>query len=377
MMQAMGIMGWTQPAWLVEFWGSPTWRIGMFTVTVLLLVALGKVLRIALLRLGDDLERREDSSLCAVARAAAGSVTFLVFAVGMKGALVLLPLGEAFRPAMLTGSRVLIVVAIVIALYQAVDIVAHWLDRMAAKTDNKLDDLLVPLVRKSLRVTIVLLGLLQVATMLSDKPVTSLLAGLGVGGLAVALAAQETIKNFFGSLVIFADKPFEMGDRITSSDFDGSVESVGFRSTRIRTLDGYLVTIPNGELANKAITNITRRPYFRRIVDLGIAYDTPPAKVDEAVQIVRRLLDNHEGLHSDFPPRVYFNEFNASSINIRAIYWYHPGTDYWAYMAFSEQFNRRVLQAFAEAGIEIAFPTQTLFLAGDPNRPLASPRPMH
>jgi len=229
--------------------------------------------------------------------------------------------------------------------------------------------MLVPMVRKSLRVTVVILVLVQIAQILSEKPITSIIAGLGIGGLALALAAQDTVKNFFGSVVLFVDKPFEMGDRIVVEGQDGSVEEVGFRSTKIRTLDGHLVTVPNGELANKMIRNIGKRPFIKRIANLSITYDTPPEKVDRAIEIVKEILDGHEGMHPDYPPRVYFNELNADSLNIIVMYWYHP-PDYWAYMGFTERFNKEVFRRFAEEGIEFAFPTQTLYLAGDQARPL-------
>ena len=119
---------------------------------------------------------------------------------------------------------------------------------------------------------------------------------------------------------------------------DGPVEAVGLRSTKIRTLEGHLVTVPNGELANKTIQNIGKRPYIRRIVDLTITYDTPPEKIDRALEIVKELLDNHEGMDEERPPRVFFNEFNSASLNLRGIYWYHP-PNFWEFMAFSEMFK--------------------------------------
>ncbi|MGD8764321.1 MAG: mechanosensitive ion channel [Desulfobacteraceae bacterium] len=150
---------------------------------------------------------------------------------------------------------------------------------------------------------------------------------------------------------------------------DGPVEEVGLRSTKIRTLEGHLVTVPNGELANKTIQNIGKRPYIRRIVNLTITYDTPSERIDHALELVKDILDNHEGMHEDFPPRVYFNDFNSASLNIMVIYWYHP-PNYCDFMAFTERFNREVFRRFSEEGIDFAFPTQTLYLAGDPTRPL-------
>jgi MscS family membrane protein len=230
--------------------------------------------------------------------------------------------------------------------------------------------MLVPVIRKSLRITVVILVLVQIIQILSDKPITSIIAGLGIGGIAIALAAQDSIKNIFGSLVLFTDKPFELGDRVVVDGHDGPIEEVGLRSTKIRTLDGHLVTVPNGELANKTIQNIGKRPYIKRIADITITYDTPPEKVDRALEILKELLGNHEGMKEDFPPRIFFNDFNAASLNLRVMYWYHP-PDYWAYMDFTERFNKEVFRCFNEEGIDFAFPTQTLYIAGDASRPLS------
>lgn len=265
---------------------------------------------------------------------------------------------------------VLIVIAVTYVIYQLVELMDYWMRRFSSKMNTSLDDMMVPLVRKSLRGIVVILGLVQIAQELSGQSVTSILAGIGVGGLAIALAAQDTIKNFFGSLVIFADHPFQLGDRIVVNDTDGTVEEVGMRSTRIRTLDGHLVTVPNGELANMMIRNISERPYIKRVANIGVTYDTPPEKVERAIEIIKETLDAHnEKMHPDMPSRVFFNNFNDCSLNILVIYWFSP-PDYWAFMEFDQLFNMTVLKRFNEEGIEFAFPTQTLYLAGDDKRPL-------
>lgn len=257
---------------------------------------------------------------------------------------------------------VLLTVIVTYVVYQLVELMDYWMKRLTSKTATTLDDMMVPLVRKTLRTLTVVLGVVQIAQQLSDKPITSILAGLGVGGLAVALAAQDTIKNFFGSLVIFADHPFQLGDRIVVDGEDGTVEEVGMRSTRIRTLDGHLVTVPNGELANKMIRNIAKRPYIKRVANIGVTYDTPPEKVELAVQIIQETLDAHnEKMHPDFPNRVFFNNFNDFSLNILVIYWFAPPA-YWDFLEFDQMFNLTILKRFNEEGIEFAFPTQTLFV---------------
>jgi MscS family membrane protein len=226
-----------------------------------------------------------------------------------------------------------------------------------------------PAIRKTLRVIVVILILIQLFQILSDKPVASVLAGLGIGGLAVALAAQDTLKHFIGSFVIAGDRPFEIGDRVVVDGHDGPVESIGMRSTRIRTLEGHLVSIPNGELANRTIRNIGKRPFIRRLGNVTITYDTPPEKIERAVEILKEILDNHEGMNEELPPRVYFNELNSASLNILFLYWYHP-PDYWAYMDFTQKVNLEIMRRFNAEGIDFAFPTQTLYLAGDKARPL-------
>lgn len=303
----------------------------------------------------------------------AKTVTFPTAIIGICLALQLLSVSAKVAGLIDDVAGVLITVAVTYVIYQIIDLIGFWLRHLTAKTQTTLDDMMVPLVRKTLRVVTILLGLVQIAQQLSDKPITSILAGLGVGGLAVALAAQDTIKNFFGSLVIFADHPFQLADRIVVDGEDGVVEEVGMRSTRIRTLDGHVVTIPNGELANKTIRNITKRPYIKRVANITVTYDTPPEKVERAMEIIKEELDRaNEKMHPDFPPRVFFNDFNAASLNILVIYWFAPPL-YWDFLEFDQAFNLAILRRFNDEGIEFAFPTQTLYLAGDPNRPLQPP----
>ena len=186
-------------------------------------------------------------------------------------------------------------------------------------------------------------------------PVTSLLAATGVGGLAVALAAQDTLKTVFGTIMLMADKPFRVGERIIFGKYDGVVEDIGLRSTKIRLLTGNQATIPNDELARTDIENVGRRPHIRRITDLHIPLDTRREKVEQALAAIRASLENHEGMDPDFPPRVYFNDFNPDSFNIRVIYWYRP-PKYWDFLAFSEQINLEIFRAFEQQGIQFSLP---------------------
>jgi MscS family membrane protein len=347
--------------------GNTLWRIaGLFGLLLVGFTA-GKLLKFLLSRRAEQL--REPRPIIAATLGAIGrAAPFLAFALGLAAGTSLLILNGASE---LVGTCVAIVVTLAISWTAIclVDAPKTWMTHRAGQTESKLDDMLAPIVSKSLIATIVVLTVVQIAQVLSGKEITSILAGLGIGGLAFALAAQDTIKNLFGSMVLLADRPFEVGDRIVVDGTDGTVETVGMRSTRVRTLTGHLVTIPNGELANKAIENISKRPHIRRIFNITITYDTPPAKVREAKAIIEDIMKDHEGMDPEFPPRVFFNEFQDCALNLFCIYWYHPAL-WWDYLALTERINMEILERFNEAGIDFAFPTQTVHLAGDPSRPL-------
>jgi MscS family membrane protein len=237
------------------------------------------------------------------------------------------------------------------------------------RDDNQFDQNLVQMVRIIARILVIVLGVIYLFQTITGKPMTTLLAGLGIGGLAVALAAQDTLKNLFGSFIIMMDKPFIVGDWVNVDGVEGSVEEIGFRSTRIRTFPGHLISIPNERMATVNIDNVQRRPGIRRRTGITITYDTPPDKVQRAVDIIRDILSSREEIHPDYPVRVFFDEFNDASLNILVNYWYRSN-DYWEAKAFDEKVNFMILRAFEAEGIEFAFPTTTTYLAHDERRPL-------
>jgi MscS family membrane protein len=261
------------------------------------------------------------------------------------------------------------IIAVFWFLYRLVALFDAFLLDWARQTESSIDDMLMPLIGKTLRIFILVIGgiiIIQNATGIKMGP---LLASLGIGGLAVALAAKDSIANFFGTITILFDKPFQIGERIVIDKYDGIVERVGFRSTRIRLLTGHLVSIPNEKIVNTGLENIGKRPYIRWLTNIGITYGTPPEKAERAVEIIREILDNHEGVHPDFPPRVYFNGFNEWSLNILVIAWYHP-PNYWDYQAWLQRTCTSIMQRFLAEGIEFAFPSRTVYMANDSKRQL-------
>jgi MscS family membrane protein len=254
-------------------------------------------------------------------------------------------------------------------VYLLVNVVDARLSQWAKTTGSTIDDILVPLFGKTLRIFIIVLAGIIVIQNLTGVEIGPLLASLGIGGLAVALAAKDSIANFFGTLTILFDKPFQVGERIVIDNYDGTVEEVGFRSTRIRLLSGNLVTIPNEKVVNSGLENVAKRPNIRWLNNIGITYDTPPEKIEKAVTIIREILADHEGMHPDFPPRVYFNGFNDWSLNILVVAWYHP-PEYWDFQEWVQRTCLQITRRFSAEGIDFAFPTRTLHLANDDKRQL-------
>ena len=240
-------------------------------------------------------------------------------------------------------------------------------ERLAREERESAIVLLKP-ARTSVKTVIVIVALLVWLDNIGVK-VGALVTGLGIGGVAIALAIQDPIKNLLGSIMILLDKPYQVGQRILVKGYDGFVEEIGLRSTKIRLLTGHQVAIPNNEMAKVDIENIERRLHIRRRDNIALPYDTPLSKVDRAVEIIRDILDNHEGKDTDLPPRVYFDKFNRDSLNILMIYWYKPA-DYWAFVDFSQRVNKQIMEEFEREGISLALPTSATYLAGDDNRPL-------
>lgn len=256
------------------------------------------------------------------------------------------------------------------ALYRAVDILGEYLVEVAERTENKLDDQLVPLVRKALKVFIVIIGGLVVLQSLQFN-ITALLAGISIGGIALALAAQDTLKNLFGSLMIFLDRPFQIGDWINFSGVDGTVEEVGFRSTRVRTFANSLVYVPNGKLADMTIDNFGLRQYRRFSTKIALTYDTPTALIEEFVAGLREIVDHHPNTRKDYY-EIHMNDMNSHSLDILFYIFFKVPS-------WSDELKARheviiaIMELAEQLEVRFAFPTQTLHIEDLPGQASLSP----
>ncbi len=274
----------------------------------------------------------------------------------------LLDLGATVMAWIWRGLRILLIVFAVLAFYRAIDIFVAYVADRATRSAGRLDDVLIPLIQKTLKVVTIIAGFLLVAQAFGFA-ITPLLAGLGVGGLAFGLAAQDTLKNFFGSVNVVLDRPFQVGDWVIIGQTEGTVESVGLRSSRIRTFYNSQVTIPNSELANARIDNMGRRRYRRTLVNLPLRYGTPPDQLERFCEGIRELIRSHPFTRKDFY-QVAVNNLGVSAIEIQVIC-FHECADSIVEARERQRLFLDLLRLADQLNIIFAYPTQTVHVVND------------
>ena len=247
-------------------------------------------------------------------------------------------------------------------LHRGVSIGADVAGAYAEKTESRLDDQAIPLIRQGAQMLLLIIGGIYVADAMGFD-VWQLAAGVGIGGIAFALAAQDTVANLFGSLNIFLDRPFQIGDWVRIGEVEGVVEEVGFRSTRVRTFYNSLVTIPNSQITNANVDNLGVRPRRRVKMTVGLTYDTPTDKLTAYVQGVRRILGAAEVVRD--PPEVHVYELGASAIEI--LVYYHVVTATWSdELTVRSEHVLAFVDLAAELGVSFAFPSTSVYVESMP-----------
>lgn len=241
-----------------------------------------------------------------------------------------------------------------------IGIITEYLERYAKDSASKYDDQSIPLLKTLTKIVLIIIA---VSIVLTDwgYNVTAILAGLGIGGLAVAFAAKDVIENFLCGVIIFTEKPFKMGDYITISDnkITGTVESIGIRSTKIRTIDDVLITIPNNKITTTHIDNISLRRKIRCELTLGLVYDTSIEKINKAKKIIKNILKQKNEIDPAY--RITFDDFGEFALKLKLIY-YVNSPDWNKYIEIKDYVNAEIKKQFEKAKIEFAFPTQTIEL---------------
>lgn len=336
---------------------------------------IGAVLAARLERYAERLDRTWPRSLLnVVASPGATLATAVILRIGYPQ--LRLPI-EVSR-AMASTVRVLITISLVWAAYRAVDLLSAYMADRASKTDSKLDDQLVPLLRKSLKVVVFVIGALLVLQNLEFN-VTTLVANISIGTLALGLAAKDTIANLFGSISIFVDNPFQIGDWIKVDGTDGTVEEVGFRSTRIRTFYNSVVVLPNAKLADSKIDNFGKRQYRRCFVTLRLTYDTTPEQMQAFCEGCRAIIQANEFTRKD-AFEVHMSGFGNSALEVMLYFFFECDT--WT-VELRERHHvfLEIMRLARDLGVSFALPTQSLHIESLPHPgerrlpdPLAPPR---
>ncbi len=284
-----------------------------------------------------------------------GPLKFLIVVIGLYAALHCLPFSPAFFSILNGLFRSGVVVFFAWGLFNLAgsDVYSGLSEKYS------FDRSIAEFLTKVLRAVIIALTAIVIAQEW-DYDVNGFLAGLGLGGLAFALAAKDALANLFGGLVIIMDKPFETGDWILTPSVEGTVEEISFRSTRVRTFANAQVTVPNSVIANQAVTNWTRMKKRRVSFHLGVTYKTGRSKLQHCIARIKTMLEKHPDVHPDMI-FVRFNEFSDSSLDI-FIYFFTRTTKWVEYLRIKEDVNYKIMDILEAEGVAIAFPSRSIYL---------------
>ncbi len=357
--------------WLqTEVLGNPLWQYLASLIYVVLAFYVSKgldyLIQVQIRKWAAKTATQMDDLLLELLR---GPVKLIAFVIFLHIGLRVFAWPEWAAAFISSGLKIIVACSLTYVVLKVVDLLmGMWQKRVESSQEGVLDMQLFPVIRKTLKVFVIIVAALVTSQNLGMN-VTGLLASLSIGGLAVGLAAQDTLSNLFGAVAIFADKPFRIGDRIQLDSIDGTVEAIGMRSTRVRNLDGHLVAIPNRTIANASIVNISKRPNIKTVMNIGVTYDTPAQKVQRAMQIIEEVFRPHPKTADLI---VSFNKFESSSLNILVVHWWNS-TDFKDYLGGFQELNLELKRRFDAERISFAFPTQTVYLKQDSEWRLVSP----
>ena len=263
------------------------------------------------------------------------------------------------------AAKGMISLAVVLLSMRLIDVFGRMLEERAAETEGRMDDQLIPVAIRIAKLFAALVGLIFVLQNIGVN-VSALIASLGVGGIAVALAAKDTLANVFGSVTIFTDRPFQVGDLVSINGNVGSVEEVGLRSTRIRTGANSLLTVPNASIVNATIDNLGAREFRRVKANLGLTYGTPTAKIEAFIAGVKEILEKTEEVRKD-NYEVHFLEFGPSSLDVFVNF--HIQVEGWHHeMVVRSTINLEIIRLTERLGVDFAFPSQSLYVESLPSK---------
>ncbi|MFN3410032.1 MAG: mechanosensitive ion channel family protein [Limisphaerales bacterium] len=368
-------LGWFQqkteryPFLQQEYLGNPLWKYLFSLIYIFLAFYISKFLdyatRVWLKRVAERTQTKFDDMLLELLN---GPVKIVAFVIFLRIGLEVFDWPEVVDMVLTKGFAIVVAATLTYMVLKVLDLfMTYWRKHVADEQDKAFNDQLFPIIRKTLKAFVIVVATLVTLSNIGVN-ITAAIASLSIGGLALGLAAQDTVANLFGAVSILLDKPFRIGDRIRLPDVDGTVESIGLRSTRIRNLDGHLITVPNKTMGNATITNITRRPNIKTVMNIGITYDTPRPKVERALALLNEIYKAHPMTADVW---IAFDKFADCSLNILVIHWWNS-TVYKDYLGGMQELNLAIKERFDAEGISFAFPTRTLYVKQDSDWKLGS-----
>lgn len=346
------------PGFDQTFWGLKVWQWIGIGLVLLLGVVVYLLAQLVMPGVAQRILRTEGAAMLPqVLRRAVRPTSVMLMLGGWGLGLQLLDLGSVIMSWTLWGLKIVAAIAGVFAIFRLTDVIMGYFAARAGRTTSRLDDVLIPLAQKTLKVVVVALGTIVIISAFGYE-VDKWLAALGVGGLAISFAAKDTIANFFGSVNVVLDRPFQVGDWVKIGSSEGTVESVGLRSSRLRTFYNSQMTIPNAEIMTAIVDNMGRRRYRRTNTVISVTYDSSPEKLEAFCEGIRELIRQHPMTRKDYF-HVYVKEFAASSIDIM-LYCFHECPDWGIELRERHRLFLDIIRLAKRVGIEFAFPTQTL-----------------
>jgi MscS family membrane protein len=345
-----------------EIWGNELWKYLFSLIYIFLAFYVSKILdfmtRVWLKRWTSKTKTTFDDLLLELLNGPVKVVSFIIFLrIGMD----VFDWPVVVHKVLSKSFAIIVAISLTYMALKFIDLVmGYWRQRVKGEGDRSFDEQLFPMLRKSLKVFVIVVAAMVTLDNVGVD-ITAAIASLSIGGLAVGLAAQDTLANLFGAVSIFVDKPFKLGDRIKLDEVDGFVEAIGMRSTRVRNLDGHLITVPNKTMGNATIINITGRPNIKSIMNIGITYDTPAVKVKRALDLLGEIYKANPKTKDVI---ISFNQFNDYSLNLIVVHWW-DSVDYRDYLGGMQELNLVIKERFDAEGIAFAFPTQTVYMKQD------------
>ncbi|MBS9768248.1 MAG: mechanosensitive ion channel family protein [Flavobacteriaceae bacterium] len=351
-----------------SFWGIEIWKyLGVFLLlifSILLFFISNKIIFLILAKVQKIISKIVDNKATIILKKIARPLSFLLVITLIRGILPVLSIGLKFNTAVFFCVDLLFICFMIYLLLKIMNFVMLLYVNYTKTTNNKMDEQMIPILKHFLNIMVVFWGILQILSFLGVDSL-KIMAGLSLGGLAVAFASQDTVKNFIGTIMIFVDKPFQIGDYIIAGDVEGTVEKVSFRSTILRAPDTSIFQITNSRLSEITVKNRGLLKYRRYMTELGLRYDTPPELVEAFVKGLRQIIEKHTGTLSD-NYNVEFTGFGDSALLI-LMNVYFEDTNWAQEQKAKHTLHMAILKFANEIGVGFAFPSTTVMVEQFPN----------